>query len=81
MVAKSLEIIQTRLGFVITLVSVVGLIGLAWFKGVDITMALPTVVGLYLTGRTASAVSHVWAASKDPNADTAEIVKELEKRD
>lgn len=81
MVQKSMELIRTKLGFIITLISVVGLLLLAWFKGVDISMSLPTIIGLYLVGRSATSISHVWAVSKDEKADTVETIRELEKRD
>jgi heme O synthase-like polyprenyltransferase len=81
MVQKSMELIKTKLGFILTFISVMGLLLLAWFKDVDIEMSLPTVLAIYLGGRTAAAMSHVWAASKDEKADTVATIKELEKRD
>lgn len=60
--------------FILVLLSVIGLFLLAFFKGVDISMSLPTLVSMYVLSKVAGRVSDGWASSKDPNADTNEAI-------
>jgi hypothetical protein len=61
-------------GWILTFISVTGLLGLAFFKGVDITMSLPAVLGLYLGAKTSEKASAHLAASRDPSCNTAEVI-------
>jgi hypothetical protein len=69
---------KSNLSFILCLIATLGLLGLAWFKGVEIDTALIAVVTAYVLGRGATKASHVWAASKDPNADTKAAIDNLE---
>lgn len=73
--------IKNKMSFVLTLISILGLFGLAYFKDVDIALTLPTVLGIFVAGRTFISTSHGWAASKDPKANTVETIKSLEEKD
>jgi len=61
-------------GFFLTFISVIGLFVLAFEKGVDITVALPTILGIYLGAKTSEKASAHWAASRDPSTSTAEVI-------
>lgn len=61
---------KNKLSFILTFISVIGVLMLAWFKNVNIDLLLPTILATYILGRTSTNISTVWAASKDPKADT-----------
>lgn len=65
--------------YTLAVASVLGLLALAWFKGTDISLMLPSILGLYWGGHTAQNISAGWALSKDPNADTAAGIDNMEK--
>lgn len=65
---------KNKLSFLLTFISVIGVFVLAWFRNINIEIMLPSILGMYILGRTTSNVSNVWAASKDPNADTLEAI-------
>lgn len=69
---------QTQLGFILTLICIKGLFALAFIKGVDILGTLPVILATYVGARTAERGMAVMAASKDPNANTHEVIRELE---
>ncbi len=69
---------KNKLSFLLTFISMIGLFALAWFKGTDIETMLPTILGMYILGRAGSKISYVWAASKDPNADTVSAIEKAE---
>jgi hypothetical protein len=64
--------------FFLTLLSLVILFVLAWFKGVDVVTTIPRVLGVYLGTRTADKGVAIMGASRDPNADTAAVINALE---
>jgi len=66
--------LKNKLSFVLTLLSILGVLALAWFKAINIEILLPSLLGIYVAGRTAHKVSAGIAASKDPNANTAEVL-------
>jgi|LauGreDrversion4_2_1035121.scaffolds.fasta_scaffold1330144_2 hypothetical protein len=68
--------IANYLSFIITLTCVLGIFVLAYTRGLNIEGLLPTIVGLYLGARTIDKTNVAWAASRDPNADTAQVIKE-----
>lgn len=61
--------------FILTLISVIGSLALAFTKGVDITIMLPTILGLYLGAKAGVAANSHWAASKDNNSNTELVIK------
>ncbi len=63
--------------FFLTSVSIVGALILAFTKDVDITMLLPTLLGIYVSGKATERVSAHYNARSDPNADTAEVIKSV----
>lgn len=72
---------KNKLSFILTLLSIVGVFVLAWYKNIDIQMLLPSILGIYVIGRTTSSVSTTWAASKDPNADTLKAIEMIDKKE
>jgi hypothetical protein len=72
---------KSKLSFILTLISVIGIFILAWFKNIDIQMLLPSVLGIYIIGRTTTNVSTAWAASKDPQADTIKACEMIDKKE
>jgi uncharacterized membrane protein YfcA len=73
-IGHSLKLLAPFRGFFLTLISIVGLIALAFYKDIDITMALPAVLGLYLGAKTSEKASAHFAASRDPSCNTAEVI-------
>jgi len=51
---------------------------LAVMKDADINSLLPTLIGLFLTHTASRAISSHWAASKDKDCNTADILKIIE---
>ncbi|CAB5221402.1 hypothetical protein UFOVP244_155 [uncultured Caudovirales phage] len=68
--------VTQHLSFIITLVCVVGILALAFYRNLDLSSLLPTILGLYLGARTIDKTNVAWAASKDPKADTAKVIKD-----
>ena len=64
--------------FSLTLISIGVIAHLAYSKGYDLSSTLPTVLGLFLGQTTSRAISSHWAASKDPNSDSSQIIREVE---
>lgn len=72
---------KSKLSFLLTLISVIGIFVLAWFKNIDIQVLLPSVLAIYIVGRTTTNVSTAWAASKDPQADTLKVCEMVDKKE
>lgn len=72
---------KNKLSFILTLLSIIGVFVLAWYKNIDIQMLLPSILGIYVIGRTTTNVSTAWAASKDPDADTLKAVEMIDKKE
>ncbi len=62
----------------LTLTGLAILAAMAW-KGVDVSGSIVALVASYVGSRQIGKASHVWAASKDSTADTASIIREIEK--
>lgn len=69
---------KQNLSFVLTFISIIGLLTLAFYKGVDISMSLPAVLGIYVGARAGQKSLAIYAASKDENADTHAVIRDLE---
>lgn len=61
--------------FILTLISIAGTLLLGIIKGFDVSGVIPTILGIYIGGRSVVKSSAHWAASKDPNADTKAVVE------
>lgn len=72
---------KNKLSFILTLLSIIGVFVLAWYKNIDIQVLLPSILGIYVIGRTTTNVSTTWAASKDPSADTLKAVEMIDKKE
>jgi hypothetical protein len=70
--------LKTKLGFFLTLVSVIGLFGLAYFKDVEIGGTLASILGIYIIGKSITNVGHSYNASRDENCDTESVISKLE---
>jgi hypothetical protein len=70
-----MESLKNYLSFWLTFLCILGALGLAYTKGLDITMLLPSLLGIYITNRTAEKASAHWAASKDQSADTEKVIE------
>lgn len=65
--------------FLLTFISTVGVLILG-YRGTDIAILLPTILGLYITNRSAQKVSAHWATSKNPDChDAIKSIEGLEK--
>ena len=60
--------------FILTLISILGILLLGVLNGTDVSGTIPTILGIYIGGRSVVKSSAHWAASKDPNADTKAVV-------
>lgn len=54
------------------------LLALMSLKGIDTSGPLTALITAYLTSRAATKASHVWASSKDPNADCVAMATKVE---
>jgi len=60
--------------FILTLIAIAGTLLLGIVNGTDVSGSIPTILGIYVGGRSVVKSSAHWAASKDPNADTKAVV-------
>ena len=65
--------------FVVTMLAMFILFVLAFFKDYDIETPFMSIVIAYIIGRGAQKASHVWAAARDPSADTKSVIESIEK--
>lgn len=72
---------KSKLSFILTFISVIGIFLLAWYRNINIEILLPSVLGIYILGRTTTNVSTAWAASRDPNADTLKACELIDRKD
>ena len=63
------------LSFILTTLSLIGFFALAFFKNVDVGMSIPTIIGIYITNRTAVKFSAHRAASADPEVNTTQVIE------
>jgi len=59
-------------------ICIVGTLGLAFFKDVDISVMLPTLLAIYVGAKAAVAGNGAWAASRDEKADLQSIMKDTD---
>jgi hypothetical protein len=78
---KTLELVKTRLSFLLCLLTLIGLFILGWFKDFDVASSMMEIAAIYVIGRSVVLGSHGWATSKDPNADTKGVVEQLKDQD
>ena len=78
---KTMELVRTRLSFLLCLLTLAALFTLGWFKDFDVADAMMEVTAIYVIGRSFTLGSHGWATSKDPNADTKSVVENLKDHD
>jgi heme O synthase-like polyprenyltransferase len=64
--------------FLLALISIVGSLVLAFAKNTDITVLLPTLLGIYIGAKAGVTANSHWAASKDSNADTSSVIKDTD---
>ena len=69
---------KQNFGFIATMTCIIGMFGLAYFKGVDIGSSLPVILATYLGARTVEKGTAYMAASKDPGCDTRGLINDLE---
>lgn len=77
----TLEVVKTRLSFLLCLIAMIGLFVLGWFKDFDVASSIMEVTAVYVIGRSVTLGSHAWATSKDPTADTKSVVDNLKDHD
>jgi hypothetical protein len=78
---KEVFTMKNKMSFILTFISVVGCLLLAWFKNVNIEIMLPSILAIYIIGRTTAAASNVWAASRDPSADTIKAIERYNEKE
>jgi hypothetical protein len=64
--------------FLMCAVSIVGVIGLNFYNGLDISILLPTIIGIYATSRTTQKVSAHYNARQDTDSDLDNIIKTMD---
>lgn len=82
-VTKWLNNNRNILGWLLCAGSLVGVFALAFTceKGVDLTLLVPAILGVYISGESVKRVGTVMAAAKDPNADTEDVIRMLTGRE
>lgn len=76
-----LATLKAKLSFIMCAIAMAMLFSLGWFKDVDVASAIMEVAAIYVIGRSATLASHGWATSKDPNANTQDVVDQLKDHD
>lgn len=66
--------------WLLVMFTVSGLFVLAGWKDVDVNNSLCVLVGSYLSARATVKASSHWAASRDPQANTENVIKETESK-
>lgn len=69
---------KQNFGFICTMTCILGMLGLAFFKDVDINASLPVILGTYLGARAIEKGTAYTVASKDPSCDTRGLINDLE---
>jgi len=64
--------------FILCLIGTLGTLFLAYTKGIDIELLLPTIIGIYVTGRTSQKISAHYNARQDTDADVVDIIRILD---
>jgi uncharacterized membrane protein len=64
--------------FLLTLICIIGLFLMAFFKGTDILNILAAIHATYITARSVEKVSAHRAAAKDSKCDTRRLINDLE---
>jgi hypothetical protein len=73
-----LEKMKNYFSFFLTLICILGSLALAWFKGISLEVLLPSLLGIYVLGRTGQKGMAYFAASKDETADTRAVIQDLD---
>ena len=69
-------------GFVLTLICICGSLVLkSQGRDLDLDILLPSILGIYITGRTSEKVSAHINSRLDPDADLADVIKTLDNQD
>lgn len=69
---------KINFSFILTLLCLIGMFLLAWFKNVDIMATLPVVLGIFIGSKSIEKSAAVYSASKDNTCDTHAVIRELE---
>jgi hypothetical protein len=64
--------------FLLSLAGLLALLALGLVNKVDVSGPIAALVASYVTARGAQKASHVWAASRDADADTTAIISRIE---
>ena len=64
--------------FVVTVLAIAVSTLLAFYKNLDVSSVLPTILGLYLGQKASTSVSAHFASSRDDKCDTAQVIREVE---
>lgn len=64
--------------FILTLISIIGSLVLAFSKNTDISVLLPTLLGIYVGAKAGVTANGHWAASKDKEADTTSVIEKTD---
>jgi hypothetical protein len=69
--------ITKHLSFLLALISVASLLLLGLVKNLDTSLGIVGIFSAYMGAKTAEKSSAHWAASKDPAANTAEVIEKV----
>jgi len=72
--------IRNYLSFILTLISVLGVLLAHFMLGTEIEILLPAILGLYLGTRTFNKAGEYKAATNDEKADTKAIIESVDDR-
>lgn len=70
-----------RTSFVLSLLSLTGVLALLWFQKIPGTSAdflIPAILGVYITGESAKKISAHYNARLDEDANTTDVIMSLE---
>lgn len=77
-ILQDLRPTKQNFSFLLSALSIVGFFILAWFKGADILVVIPTILGLYFGSKSAEKMNAQLQARLDPTVNTGEVIQKLE---
>lgn len=71
------EMIKDKLSFILSALAIVVLGVLGYFKAMEVTTAISTVVSVYIMGKAGQKAAQTYFAAQDPNVNTSEAIKSI----
>ena len=77
--AKPVSFLKDRLGFILCMTGIVGLLLIAYFKGIDASNPIVMIIASFIGGKAYQNTVMVQSAAQDKAADTVKAIEEMDK--